>query len=51
MTPGFVLALIGVVLIIISAFWTPPRVSLWNLGWGFVLTGVLLFGDVATTTT
>lgn len=39
-----VLVVVGIVLIIISAFWTPPRVSFWNLGWGLVLAGVLLFG-------
>lgn len=43
-----ILILIGVVLIFLSAFPvvvpSPPRrpVNLWNLGWGFVLTGTLL---------
>lgn len=49
----FVFILIGVVLIILSAFWSPatPRrpISLWNLGWGFVLIGALLVGDAAVT--
>jgi hypothetical protein len=32
----------GVILIGISAFWSPPKCSFWNLGWALVLTGVLL---------
>jgi hypothetical protein len=43
---GLILVVLGIVLIIISAFWSPPRVSLWNLGWGLVLAGLLLFGGV-----
>lgn len=40
---GLVFVVVGIVLIIISAFWTPPQVSFWNLGWGLVLAGALLF--------
>jgi hypothetical protein len=43
-----VLIIVGVILIFISAFYSPPRCSFWNLGWGFVLAGVLVFaGDLA----
>jgi len=56
MSLGSILVIIGVILIIISAFWNPaPRptrtVSFWNLGWGFVLAGLLIFGGTAVGTT
>jgi len=53
---AFILILLGVVLIFVSSIvpslplGAPPAgqpqrsISLWNLGWGFVLTGVLLVG-------
>jgi hypothetical protein len=40
------LILIGIILIAISAFWSPPGVSFWTLGWAFVLSGVLLVGKI-----
>ncbi len=51
MSTGTILVLIGVILIFVSAFPSsiPSKdypISLWNLGWGFVLTGVLLVGGV-----
>jgi len=53
MTLGFILVVVGVILIIISAFWSPARprsVSFWNLGWGLVLAGLLVFGDTKLST-
>jgi len=53
MSVSFVLVLIGVILMAISAFWATPtprtRVSLWNLSWAFVVAGVFLFGGVTLT--
>ena len=47
MSVSFVLVLIGVILMTISAFYNPgpPRVtvSLWNLSWAFVVAGLFLF--------
>jgi membrane-bound ClpP family serine protease len=50
--PGFgmILVIVGVALILISAFWTPKRVSFWNLGWALVLAGLLLFSSTTVTT-
>jgi len=50
MALGFILVVVGVILIIISAFWSPARVSFWNLGWGLVLAGLLVFGDTKLST-
>jgi hypothetical protein len=40
------LVLIGIILIIVSAFpkvqQRVPEIQFWNLGWGFVLAGLLL---------
>lgn len=49
MSVGSLLIVLGVILIIISAFWSPPGVSFWNLGWGFVLAGLLVFGSTKIT--
>lgn len=48
MSLGLLLVIIGVILMVISAFVEPtPRVSLWRLGWACVVAGALLFGGVA----
>ena len=47
MAVATIFVLIGVVLIFVSAFVpTLGTASLWNLGWGFVLTGALLIGKM-----
>jgi len=47
MSASLVVVLIGLVLVFVSALFSTPSikgraVNLWYLGWGFILTGVLL---------
>jgi hypothetical protein len=52
MSIGTILVLIGIICIFLSAFpgiAIPSKerpVSLWNLGWAFVLSGIFLVGGV-----
>jgi hypothetical protein len=41
---GFVLIIIGILMMGVSAFYEPPRFSLWRCGWTLVLLGLLVFG-------
>jgi len=47
MSLGTLLVVIGVILMVLGSCGIPTgRVSLWNLGWPFVITGLYLVGSV-----